>query len=679
VRPLAAATLALAVLVAAALGIRPLAHGVKAATVLAFWTTVLLQVVLPGSLLVWGARLRGWSDPWLRLGQGATVGVALQGIAMLAGRALGAPWLTSLAALATAACGLALARRHPPASETTAAAAPAATLTLVLVAVLLQPLVSAARLGEPVSFDLLFHAGTAGELRHRWPFEDPRVAGVPLHYHVLAYALPIEAADLAGAPLADPLLALAPLFWVALLALQMANAGRVVFQDARAGILGGAVALFHADPGYVLGLGAGAFNSHLATAVYGSPTTVCSLVLLLGLTLSLDAWVETRRWRELAAVGLLAAATSGAKTTVLPVVLGGLALVAARAFLLRQAPERRLWATAFAVVATAGAPLTLWQSLGPASYSRMAHFGIGAAFTSSGFAALAGSRLGPGALSGAAAVPLFLLWLAGLLGLAGVAAALWLARRRQRLTATQAWALSLVGVAVLTTQLVDAPGLSQLFLLYNGQLLLCLFAGAGLVQAWPPRPRLADSVAGLLLLFAALPCVTMVARALPAMVASDVASRVSTETHEEYGRALAWLRSHASRDAVVFADNPSLLLSAFGEVRLYHETGLYTARAWEVGPTREPWPERVALQERLLRRPDPDAIAEARRAIGADARLLIVADAVQSRVESGFVLASPGPVPGRRLFPEALFELRFANRTLHVYEARDEAEGVSPR
>jgi hypothetical protein len=98
-----------------------------------------------------------------------------------------------------------------------------------------------------------------------------------------------------------------------------------------------------------------------------------------------------------------------------------------------------------------------------------------------------------------------------------------------------------------------------------------------------------------------------------------------------------------------------------------------------VGPTREPWPERVALQERLLRRPDPDAIAEARRAIGADARLLIVADAVQSRVESGFVLASPGPVPGRRLFPEALFELRFANRTLHVYEARDEAEGVSPR
>ena len=130
---------------------------------------------------------------------------------------------------------------------------------------------------------------------------------------------------------------------------------------------------------------------------------------------------------------------------------------------------------------------------------------------------------------------------------------------------------------------------------------------------------------------------------------------------DEYARGLGWLRANASRDAVVFADNPSLLLSAFGEVRLYYETGLYTARAWEVGPEREPWPERAALQERLLRRPDPGAIAEARRAVGPHARLLVVADAVQSRIDSGFVLASPGRVPGRRLFPEDLFELRFAN------------------
>jgi hypothetical protein len=671
----AAAALLTGVLLAAALVVRPVAHGVPFATVLAFWATVLGQVVLPGVLLVRGLRLRGSRDPWLRVGQGATLGLALQGMALVAGRALGVPWLPTLVALTAAGAGMALARRGSSASEIAPApppAAPAWTLAVALVAVLLQPLTSAQRLGEPVPFDLLFHAGTAGELRHRWPLEDPRVAGVPLHYHVLAYALPIEAADLAGAPLADPLLALAPLFWLGLLALQMANAGRVVFEDARAGVAGAAAALFHADPGYLLGLGRGAFNSHFATAVYGSPTTVCSLVLLLGLTLSLEGFVETRRRHELAAVVLLAAAVSGAKTTVLPVVLGGLALCAARAFVLRRAAEWRLWATALVAVAAAGAPFTLWQSLGPASYSRMAHLGIGTAFTSSAFSGHAARWLGPGALAGAPALPVFLLWLAGFLGLAGVAAALWLARRQGHFTATQVFILSLTGVAVVATQLVDAPGLSQLFLFYNGQLLLCLVAGAGLASAFPPRRRLADYAMGLLLLLAALPSFAKVARALPAMAESDAAglTRPASLVADEYAQGLAWLRAHASRDAVVFADNPSLLLSAFGEVRLYYETGLYTARAWEVGPSREPWPERVALQERLLRRPDRGAIAEARRAIGKGARLLVVADAVQSRIESGFVLAAPGPVPGRRLFPEDLFELRFANATLHVYEAR---------
>jgi hypothetical protein len=121
---------------------------------------------------------------------------------------------------------------------------------------------------------------------------------------------------------------------------------------------------------------------------------------------------------------------------------------------------------------------------------------------------------------------------------------------------------------------------------------------------------------------------------------------------------------------VIFADNPSLLLSAFGEVRLYYETGIYTARSWQTPPGAEPWPERAALQERVLRRPDAATLEEARRAIGPGARLLVVADSVQSRIEGGFVEASIGPVPRRRLFPEPLFELRFANAAVHVYEAR---------
>jgi hypothetical protein len=155
------------------------------------------------------------------------------------------------------------------------------------------------------------------------------------------------------------------------------------------------------------------------------------------------------------------------------------------------------------------------------------------------------------------------------------------------------------------------------------------------------------------------------------------AAHAPSSVERDYAAGLAWLRAHASRDAVVFADNPSLLLSAIGEVRLYYENGLYTARAWQVGPSREPWPERVALQQRLLRRPEADAIAEARRAVGRGPRLLVAADAVPSRVEAGFVYAAPGPVPKHRFFPAELFARPYASGTLQVYEAREAAGRVN--
>ena len=41
--------------------------------------------------------------------------------------------------------------------------------------------------------------------------------------------------------------------------------------------------------------------------------------------------------------------------------------------------------------------------------------------------------------------------------------------------------------------------------------------------------------------------------------------------------------------------------------------------------------------------------------------MLVVADSVQSRIEKGYVFASPGKVPPRRFFPEPLFERVFAN------------------
>jgi len=676
VRPLSPAALVLASLVAATLVIRPLAHGVEAVTVLVFWATTLGQAVLPGVLLARGARLCA-ADGWLLLGQGATLGLALQGLAVLAGRALAAPWLASLVAVTAAGVGLGLARRGAPAGPAASERASATlTLAVVLTTTLLQPLASAQRISEPLPFDVLFHAGNAAELRHRWPLEDPRAAGIPLHYHLLAYALPVEAADLARSPLADPLLALAPLLWVGLLALQAANAGRVLFGSARAGALGAAVLLLHADPGAFFGLGPGAFNSHLATGIYGSPTTVCGLILLAGLVLALDAWLADARFSRLAVLLVLALAASAAKTTVLPVVLAGLAVAAGRALALGQKRELARLATALVVTAAAGAPLTLWQTGGGEGYTGIVRFAPATVFSTSAFAEALARAAGADALPPTLVVPGFALWLVGYLGLAGVAGMLWLARHRAPLSTPQVFSLGVVAAGILLGLVLDVPGLSQLFLVYNGQLLLCLFAGAGLHEArgWPWR-RASALVAGALVLPFALASLAQLVRGLPASVRSDLgaAAHAPTPLERDYAAGLAWLRVHASRDAVVFADNPSLLLSGIGEVRLYYENGLYTVRAWQAGPAREAWPERVALQRRLLRRTDAAAVAEARRALGPAPRLLIAADAVQSRIETGFVYAFVGPVPPRRFFPADLFDRHYASATLQVYEAREPA------
>jgi hypothetical protein len=668
-----------ALLLGAALVARPLIHGVAPATLFAFWAVVLGQCVLPGVLLARATRLVAGRDTLQLVGQGTTLGLALQGVAVLAGRALGwsgLPWL--VAALAVA-LGIALGRRRvSDALAATSGEVPAArgadavALAVALTAVLLLPLSSATRPGGPIAFDILFHGGNAAELRHRWPLEDPRVAGVPLRYHLLAYALPVAAADLGSAPVADALFTLAPLLWLALLALQLRNAGQALLADARAGAAAAAIVLFHADPGRVLGLDDGAFNSYLATGLYGSPTTLCGFVLLAGLALSLQEFVARGERRQLGALALLAAAASAAKTTVLPVVVAGLALqTLLLAWRGRQDEARRL-GTALVVTALAGAPFTLWQNAGAESYSTMARLGFAAAFTSSAFAGRLQQWLGPGALGGLAAVPGFGLWLVGYLGLSGVAAALWIARHKSEITAVQGGALAVAASGLAASVVVNAPGLSQLFFLYNGQVLLALFAGAAVVESLSRPRRLAEALTTVTLVLATLPTIEHVAVALPELLDKDRedARYVRPAVERDYAAGLDWLREHASRDAVVWADNPSMLLSALGEVRVYYENGTYSARAWHVAEGQEPWPERVALQQQLLRRPDAAALAAARRAMGPGPRLLVVADSVQASVDDGIVGPTLGAVPRRRLFPEALFDLRFVNGAMQVYEAR---------
>jgi hypothetical protein len=108
---------------------------------------------------------------------------------------------------------------------------------------------------------------------------------------------------------------------------------------------------------------------------------------------------------------------------------------------------------------------------------------------------------------------------------------------------------------------------------------------------------------------------------------------------------------------------------------MYYETGFYTARGWERRweGTNEPFPERAGLQEALLRRPTRDGVAAVRQMFPPSVELLVVADSVQSSIESGVLRVAIGPVPPRALLPPAWFRPVFANRVMHVYRLEEAA------
>ena len=117
---------------------------------------------------------------------------------------------------------------------------------------------------------------------------------------------------------------------------------------------------------------------------------------------------------------------------------------------------------------------------------------------------------------------------------------------------------------------------------------------------------------------------------------------------------------------------------------MFYETGLFTAQGWERrwADLGEPFPERAALQEALLRRPDPEVARSVRGLFPLPAGILVVADNVQSRIAAGFVEVALGPVPARPLLPGTLFQRAFANRAIHVYRlldpSRPPASGRAP-
>jgi hypothetical protein len=666
-------------LAAALVVLRPLAHGLPWAGTLGFWLFVLGVVVLPG-VMVW----RAWGSPgndWaLIAGQGTTLAMALHGFASFAALSLGRAWLGEVALLALGIASFAWWRHQHPRSPASAEVAgesgrvPASLLWLVVVVLVVQRLFSAHGFWEPTPTDLLFHAGNAAEVRQRWPLQDPRVAGLPLAYHVLSYALPAAASRWTGLPVADTLLALAPLLWISLLVLQIYNAGWVFFGDRRVGLLGAALIACHADPGPLLGLPPGAFNSYLATGVYSSPTTVVGFIFFIGIALRihplLSATVAPRAssWILLGVLGVAGAAT---KPSVTATAVGGLVLFALWGGVRRHpAVGRALLAALLLVGATL---LPARTSALTARATDLFRWAPGAVVWESEFAQqMTATYGGSGALADLLLrAGVVVVWTVGYFGLAGLAFIAYLRLRSSPWSPGQIWALAALLAGAGPALILHAAGFSQLFFLYNGQLLLALFGAAGLLAAlrrWRSSPVLIP-----LLALLSAPSLGLSLGLVMSNLRWDLGSprHRPPELVRDYARGLAWLRAHAAQ-SVVFADNPSFLLSAFGECRTFYESGQFTQRGlrelWRGAA--EPFPERVELQQRFLFHPDPTIARQVRDQFPSGTTVRVVADAVQSQVVNGQMVVSIGSVSARRLFPPSLFELELVSPTMHVYRLK---------
>jgi hypothetical protein len=277
------------------------------------------------------------------------------------------------------------------------------------------------------------------------------------------------------------------------------------------------------------------------------------------------------------------------------VVLAGLAVAAGRALALGQNRELARLATALVVTAAAGAPLTLWQTGGGEGYTGIVRFAPATVFSTSAFAGALVRAAGADALPPTLVVPGFALWLVGYLGLAGVAGMLWLARHRAPLSTPQVFSLGVVAAGILLRLVLDVPGLSQLFLVYNGQLLLFLRR-----RRAPRGARLAVATASALVAGAlVLPFRAGEPRSAGARAARVGAIGPGAAAHAPTRSSAITPRDSrgcASMRAATPSSSRTTLVAALGigEVRLYHENGLYTVRAWQAQAPRAARARRAA-------------------------------------------------------------------------------------
>ncbi|TMR89320.1 hypothetical protein, partial [Nonomuraea basaltis] len=318
--------------------------GVSARDLVAFAAYVGIGVALPGTLL-WRALTGGGRSPAEDVAAGLALGYAVEVLAYLPARAVGAPLLVlvpPVAVVGTFLCvpGLrrhwrgAAGRERMPGWCAWALAGVAgylitwSTLTLYRV-----PVASA-------YVDMPYHLALVGEVKHHLPPTLPSVLGERLSYHWFVYADLAATSWVTGIEPVTLVYRLSTLPMALAMVVLVAVLGRRLSGSWAAGVAAVGVTYFLFSPVLQEGV---AFTSRSMFTAWASPTQTFGALLFAPVVLLLAG--RSRGWVVLA---VLLPALAGAKATFLPLLLAGLLVVVVVRWVVERRPPGE-WLVAAAV------------------------------------------------------------------------------------------------------------------------------------------------------------------------------------------------------------------------------------------------------------------------------------------------------------------------------------------
>jgi hypothetical protein len=484
-------------LVAAVVVVTWLVSGVALDEIIRFLGYEVAFVALPGIAVLWAVR--GRRPGFLAMvAIGWPIGQTLEILAFIATAAAGVRGLFLIYPVVVLA-GSALPiwrRRDDVAAETDSGglttglmwtAAGAISLGIAYLALMFLPQVPLPSATSAVGYsaDFPYFIGLIGQVVHHWPPTSPGLSGVPLHYEWFVFYHMAAANQVTQVPIATIALRLDYVPTIVVIACQLLAVGRLLARSAWTGVIAIALVFLLGPLDFTTDTGGSSpffdlFSAHLLaswTFPFGLMFFL-ALLYLIGERLRAQPPQAGGALPAYALIVLLMVGASGAKATVLPVIIAGTGLYAVVTFVARRRiPVAAVVTVVIGIVVFAGTYLAVYGGGAPgtaiqplAALARTAPVIFAHTIRSHSL------RLVAVPIAYAAGLAGMLLPLAGMLYL--------LRRRHWQQIALLGLCICTFAAGLLVTNVVYQLGYSELYFQDTGYVAGCVAAAAGLRLMW---------------------------------------------------------------------------------------------------------------------------------------------------------------------------------------------------